>query len=159
MATVFDVACYILEKTNEVDEEITVLKLQKLVYYSQAWHLTWESKPLFNSRIEAWANGPVCPELYRKVKSVNDGSLVVSRGVLQGNPSALQGDEKGSIDSVFEFYGRMKPFELSSLTHQEDPWKSARKGLAPGQPGTAEISHEAMVEYYEGLIGGEVQEA
>jgi len=60
MANVFDVARYILKHTGPV----TAWKLQKLVYYSQAWSLVWDVRPLFPERIEAWANGPVCPELY-----------------------------------------------------------------------------------------------
>jgi|SRR6516225_8231636 hypothetical protein len=61
MATVFDVAAYILGKKGEM----TAWKLQKLVYYSQAWSLVWDLRPLFAERIEAWPNGPVCPDLYR----------------------------------------------------------------------------------------------
>lgn len=56
MATVFDVAQYILERLGQT----TAIKLEKLVYYAQAWHLVWEDTPLFASRIEAWANGSVC---------------------------------------------------------------------------------------------------
>jgi uncharacterized phage-associated protein len=55
MAKVSDVAEYILEKVGET----TAMKLQKLVYYSQAWHLAWTEQPLFKDKIEAWCNGPV----------------------------------------------------------------------------------------------------
>ena len=60
MASVFDVAKYILQKTKS----ISTFKLQKLVYYSQVWSLIRDDKPLFNNKIFAWANGPVCKELY-----------------------------------------------------------------------------------------------
>ena len=43
MATVFDVAAYILAKRGEM----TAWKLQKLVYYSQAWSLVWDQRPIF----------------------------------------------------------------------------------------------------------------
>jgi hypothetical protein len=55
-ATVFDVAAYILEKKGEM----SAWRLQKLVYYSQAWSLVWDERPLFDEPIQAWANGPVC---------------------------------------------------------------------------------------------------
>ncbi len=42
MATVFDVAAYILENTGS----ISTMKLQKLCYYSQAWSLVWDDKPI-----------------------------------------------------------------------------------------------------------------
>jgi hypothetical protein len=61
MTNVHDVASYIVEKQGEM----TAMKLQKLAYYSQAWHLVWDSEPLYPERIEAWMNGPVVAELYR----------------------------------------------------------------------------------------------
>ena len=60
MLTVHDVAAYVLEQTGP----ITPWKLQKLVYYSQAWHLAWEETPLFHEHIEAWGAGPASPALY-----------------------------------------------------------------------------------------------
>lgn len=65
-ATVFDVAEYILEQYGEM----TAMKLQKLVYYCQAWHLAWDGEPLFRESIEAWANGPVVPALYEAHRGV-----------------------------------------------------------------------------------------
>ena len=43
---------------------MTAMKLEKLVYYSQAWSLAWDGEPLFNDDFQAWANGPVCPTLF-----------------------------------------------------------------------------------------------
>jgi uncharacterized phage-associated protein len=65
MADVFDAAAYILKVCGDCDElPVTTWKLQKLVYYSQAWSLVWDDEPLFPEEIQAWANGPVCPALY-----------------------------------------------------------------------------------------------
>ncbi len=60
--SVHDVAAYILKKQGEM----SAMKLQKLVYYSQAWSLVWDEKPLFRAQVEAWANGPVARSLYDK---------------------------------------------------------------------------------------------
>jgi len=60
MAHVEDVAIYIMEQCGPM----TAMKLQKLVYYSQAWHLVWDEEPLFSDPIEAWANGPIVRSLY-----------------------------------------------------------------------------------------------
>ena len=43
MRSVYDVAAYILQKSGE----LTTWKLQKLVYYSQAWSLVWDERALF----------------------------------------------------------------------------------------------------------------
>src|SRR5689334_5878093 len=59
-ASVHDTAAFILK----VHGPVSAMKLEKLVYYCQAWSLVWDERPMFSERIEAWANGPVCPDLY-----------------------------------------------------------------------------------------------
>lgn len=59
-AKVIDVAEYILAQQGEM----TAMKLHRLVYYCQAWHLVWDGVPLFDEEIQAWANGPIIPVLY-----------------------------------------------------------------------------------------------
>ena len=142
MASVDDVAAAILKRTGPID----TFKLQKLAYYCQAWHLVWEDRPLFEARVEAWANGPVIPKLYRQHR----GQYRVSEWP-SGDPKKLDADEISTIDSVVNFYGKKSGWELAELTHQERPWAEARRGLAPGDRGTAVIRPEAMVEFYGSL--------
>jgi uncharacterized phage-associated protein len=142
MATVFDVAAYILARKGE----ITAWKLQKLVYYSQAWSLVWDERPLFRERIEAWANGPVCPELY----AAHRGAFVVLQ-IRQGNEGRLDADARETIDAVLSYYGDKSSQWLSDLTHREPPWRDAREGFSDGERGNAEISHGAMADYYGSL--------
>ena len=143
MCSVFDVAAYILEKSGPM----TAMKLQKLIYYSQAWSLVWDEKPLFSERIRAWANGPVTPELYQ----AHRGAFTVKPGDIQGDPSALGTDEHETVDSVLKYYGDKTSQWLSELTHAEAPWVDARDGLPPGERGNNEITHAAMAEYYGSL--------
>jgi len=142
MATVHDVAAYILARKGTM----TAMKLQKLVYYSQAWSLVWDEKPLFDEPIQAWVNGPVVPALYAHHR----GAFDVSEWS-RGNESALTEKEKESVDAVLGFYGDRTSQWLSDLTHMERPWNDARKGLAPGQRGSQEITPASMHEYYSGL--------
>ncbi|HJQ01145.1 MAG TPA: type II toxin-antitoxin system antitoxin SocA domain-containing protein [Jatrophihabitans sp.] len=144
MATVLDVAEYILRQHGPM----TATKLQKLCYYSQAWHLVWEERPLFADRIEAWANGPVSPKLYQRHRL----EYMVDH-VDGGNPDALDPAEAESVDVVLQFYGDRSGAELSELTHREAPWRDARGDTPPGARSTATITPAAMVEYYEGLLG------
>jgi len=141
MATVHDVAAYILRQQGAM----TAMKLQKLVYYSQAWSLVWDDRPLFTEKIEAWANGPVVPALYY----VHRGQFEVSQW--KGDPSALSPVQKQTIDAVLRYYGTKGSQWLSDLTHREDPWLQARQGLAPLERGSCEISHASMAEYYSSL--------
>jgi uncharacterized phage-associated protein len=145
MASSHDVAAYILQKQGEM----SAMKLQKLVYYSQAWHLVWEEKPLFSERVRAWANGPVVRELY----DIHKGRFMVSAAEWPtGDPANLDDMERRSIDSVLKFYGDKPAHWLSELTHSELPWKEARNGLALGQRGDSEISTASMAEYYGSLV-------
>lgn len=147
MANVFDVAAYILRRMADIEPgAITAWKLQKLVYYSQAWSLVWDDAPIFEEPIEAWANGPVCPALYAKHR----GEFKVSK-LAVGDERALSQDEIETIEKVIEHYGKHSSQHLSQLTHAEAPWIGAREGLAPGERGNHVIPHDAMAEYYGGL--------
>jgi len=143
MATAFDVAAYILGKKGSM----TAMKLQKLLYYAQAWSLVWDEKPLFDNTIQAWANGPVVPGVYYWHR----GKYSVSSADFAGHPGHLEPEQIATIDAVLDFYGDRPAQWLIDLTHAEDPWKLARKGLAPGERGSNEISHASMADYYSGL--------
>jgi uncharacterized phage-associated protein len=144
MANVFDVAKYILEKHLT----LSAMKLQKLVYYSQAWHSVWSDQPLFDNRIEAWANGPVCPNLY----TYHRGQFQIDvQSFPWGNSDVLTADQKDSINEVLNVYGDKSSQWLSDLTHIEKPWMDARKDYAPGQICNEEITLASMVEYYSSL--------
>lgn len=140
--TVLDVASYILARKGLM----TAMKLQKLVYYAQAWSLVWDEKLLFRQRIEAWANGPVTPTLYQAHK----GQFRVHR-IPGGDARKLNQSQKETISAVLEYYAKKSSQWLSDLTHRERPWREARRGLEIGQRGHREITHAAMFEYYNGL--------
>ena len=139
MATAHDVAAYILRGKGEM----TAMKLEKLVYYSQAWSLVWDEEPMFKDSIQAWVNGPVVPALYR----LHRGMFKVAEWP-QGNPKALTPKQRETVDAVLNYYGDKSSQWLSDLTHREAPWMQARKGLEPGDPCKREISHASMAEYY-----------
>jgi uncharacterized phage-associated protein len=142
MANVDDVAAAVLNRTGTID----TFKLQKLVYYCQAWHLVWEGQPLFASRIEAWANGPVVRKLYRQHRGVYQ----VGRWPL-GSSSNLYARETSTIKAVVDYYNKFTGWQLAQLTHRETPWIEARNGLEPTERGEAEISLASMLEYYGSL--------
>lgn len=142
MSSVHDVAAYIVDALQRVD----TMKLQKLVYYSQAWHLVWEEEPLFDAPIEAWANGPVVYELFDNHR----GSYSVSSWS-RGNPSRLTPAEVETIDTVLNYYGEMTGAKLSALTHSERPWMNARRGLGPTDRSRQEIPLDDIAEFYSTL--------
>lgn len=140
--SVFDVAAYILRERGEM----TAMKLQKLCYYAKAWGLVWDEEELFPEGFEAWANGPVCMELYQAHK----GQFKVSE-MRRGDANRLTGESKSTVDAVLNAYGHLKGQQLSDLTHRESPWKDARGDCAPGEMSRADITNAAMIEFYQGL--------
>lgn len=144
MATVFDVAKYILKETGP----LSTMKLQKLVYYAQAWSLVWDDAPLFHEKIEAWANGPVAPSLFELHKGRYN---VRSNFFRKADISSLSENQKDTVDRVVDFYGDKSAQWLSDLTHSEAPWVDARRGIPDGERGSSEITWESMAEYYGSL--------
>ncbi len=151
MAQVTDVAAYILDRCGPM----TAMKLQKLVYYSQAWHLVWAEKPLFENDIEAWANGPVVRELY----NLHRGRFALNgpTEIPGGDPSRLTEQERAMIDAVLDAYGDKPAHWLSELTHNEDPWRTAREGFGERERGSEVISLDSMFEYYDGLTSADAE--
>lgn len=137
-----DVAAYILQKQGEM----TAMKLQKLLYYCQAWSLVWDEQPMFDEQIEAWANGPVVRTVFLEHRN----QFKVKR--IEGNPEVLNPTQKETIDAVLDYYGDKDSQWLSELTHMEEPWKKARGNLQPGVRSNEVISHASMMDYYSGLV-------
>jgi len=142
MSNVFDVAQYILQRKGPM----TAMKLQKLVYYCQAWSLVWDEKPIFKERIEAWASGPVVRELYEEHK----GMFLVS-DLEKGSIDNLNLEQRETIDAILQAYGDKPAQWLSDLTHMEKPWNDTREGIPIGQNCENEITLASMVEYYSSL--------
>ena len=145
MLNVFDIAENILSITGP----ISAMKLQKLVYYCQAWSLVWDDKPLFDENIEAWVSGPVIRELYEAHRGqfqINPGDF---NDYLSGND--LDSSQKDTIKEVVKSYGGKSAQWLSDQTHSEFPWKNARIGLSDSERGNTIISNESISEYYSSL--------
>jgi uncharacterized phage-associated protein len=140
--SVFDVAAFIISALGSM----TAMKLQKLVYYCQAWSLVWDEEPLFSEKIYAWANGPVVYELFKEYQ----GKFKVD-AIPKGNSKKLSTVQKASVVGVLKAYGGKPSQWLSDLTHMEMPWRDARKGLMEKTRGFNEITHASMMEYYSGL--------
>lgn len=144
--SVFDAAQYILKCLPE--HSCSTMKLHKLLYYCQAWSLVWNDKPLFKEKIEAWANGPVIRELFVFHKGLFSLSYW---DLTTGNEENLSKDQKETVKDVLDFYGNRDSQWLIDLTHSEDPWRKARKGLKPMERGNEEITLESMNDYYSSL--------
>ncbi|WP_088228975.1 type II toxin-antitoxin system antitoxin SocA domain-containing protein [Desulfosporosinus sp. FKB] len=142
------VAEYFLNKIEpEAGESITPLKLQKLVYYAQAWSLTFH-KSLFEEDFQAWVHGPVIPDLYIYFKEYGSSNIPK---VSSFDPGVFEKDELTVLDLVWSVYGKYDAKYLERLTHIEKPWVDARTGIDQNERCTNIISKEAIQQYFSDL--------
>lgn len=143
-----------MSKINtQAGDTISPLKLQKLLYYCQAWHLAVFGKPIFDERIEAWAHGPVIPSQYgRFAFMLRNEQIKINR--LNIEPPSISGDSGQLLNEVLDLYGEHSASYLEALTHKEFPWIEARKGLEPWERSNEEITHDSMIRFYSSLRNG-----
>jgi uncharacterized phage-associated protein len=150
MRTCFDIIPYLLQKSISLGYSgFTPLKLQKILYYCQAWNLVFKGKPLFPQYFEAWVHGPAIPEVYKKYKEFGFGVILT-----ENNSSSieLENTEREIIDLVLNLYGKKHGKYLELLTHSEPPWIIARHTLLPNQLSKKKISWRNMMKYYSQLV-------
>lgn len=140
------VAEYFIDKANKENKPITNKKLQKLVYYAQAWSLVLQNKKLFNEKIEAWVHGPAIKSLYVKYKSFGFNAIKKEANIVSLKSLSLP--DKRLLDSVWSVYGGLDASYLEMLTHSETPWKEAREGLQSSESSENEISTKTMKTFY-----------
>jgi uncharacterized phage-associated protein len=148
MPTALDVARFFVQlapspKFEEEADPICNLRLQKLLYYAQSWHLAAFGAPLFAERIEAWKLGPVVRDVYPVFK----GKFVILPEDA-GEPVSLADHNKQFIKWVWERYKRFSATALRDMTHREAPWVQARGGLSAEARSDAEITLESMRAYF-----------
>lgn len=134
-----DVAKYFLTLCDDnAGDLISNLKLQKLLYYAQGFHLAAFDEPLFSDEIEAWTYGPVVPEVYRAYKEYGSGALPVPTDL---DLDLFDEQTREHLAEVYKVFGQFSAWKLMHLTHEEPPWKEAARTKAV-------ISHEALKQYF-----------
>jgi len=142
------VSDFLLVESRERGDLLTNLKLQKLLYYSQAWHLALQNQPLFNEDFQAWIHGPVLPSQYHRFKDAEWRALT-----LDVQAPTLTMSVKDHLLEIVDVFGSESAVALELMTHQEQPWIEARKGLPADAPSSAVISKATMRDYYRSLSG------
>jgi len=141
-----DIGRYFIYLSNKEKRPITNKKLQKLVYYAQAWSLVFNNKKLFSEPIEAWVHGPAVESLYIQYKDF--GYSPIQEKIGEASIRNISGRTKELLDEVWRVYGKLDAGYLEMLTHSEKPWQEARKGLQSSENSEIEISPKAMKNYY-----------
>lgn len=130
-------------------EEVTPLMLQKLLYFIQAESYVLYQKPMFDEDCYAWTHGPVYPEVYDLFRDFKYNPIDDARfSIFEGHEAELTKEERKAIDLVMETFGEYGGKVLEKITHEEAPWKLARRGYADGIPSNELISKESIQNYF-----------
>jgi uncharacterized phage-associated protein len=138
------------------------LKLQKLLYYAQAYHLAYFETELIEDDFEAWVHGPVSRKLYNQVK---DFSILYNEIKYVEDPSSqhikdfvksrLTSEQLSLTNDVLTSLAKKSGLELENMTHSETPWLKARLGYGPAEKCTKVIFKEDIKEYFQVILYGE----
>src|SRR4051794_30850800 len=111
-------AKYFLSIPDEDSGElVSNLKLQKLLYYTQGYHMAVHGKPMFNDKIYAWKHGPVVKTVYNHYSYCANQALPKEK-----KPSGLSEDNQKFLDEIYRVFGRYSAWTLRDKTHNEMPW-------------------------------------
>lgn len=157
----WDLAHIITHYVNEKGDSVSHKKLQKLLYFVEAWHLVHFGESIVDEEFEAWVHGPVIPEVYRKLKGAGFNNIEVTaedfdtveeeiNSIIERNH--LSSDQLDLVGSVLDKYGPLSSMELELLTHNEDPWIKARSGLGPHEASNTVMTKKRIKEYYSAQI-------
>lgn len=146
-----DFADYLIALSNQSQNLISNLKLQKMMFYIYSWHLAKFKEPLFEAEFQAWVHGPVIPKLYSQYKEFS--WLAIEKEMDEKNAinkieSNLEKDHLELFNEVLREYFGESAYSLESLVHREDPWIIARKGLAKDEISNEVITDESIIDYY-----------
>ena len=151
-----DVSRHIINYSNKKNYGISNLKLQKILYFVQAYFLLKTGSACFDDRIEAWDLGPVVPVAYREYKIFGNANIpmitfviekdsrnIWNSKVLPFNDDVILEYDKELIDSVVDKFSEYSASDLVRLTHNQQPWIDAYS-----KNKNNEISRKAIEDYF-----------
>ena len=151
MYTIDNISDYIISRLTKGtdDRSLNPLKLQKLLYYVQSWHLAFEKTPFFEGKFNAWVHGPVNRDIYDRFRDKMLFFPLDSDNIKDINSiDTISSKDKLYIDSILESYAIFSGVQLEDMTHNEEPWIQARKGYKPNERCDVVIDEKLMGDYY-----------
>lgn len=148
MNSAAEIAATILVECTRRSIEVSNLKLQKLLYYSEAWSLALNNESLFGDPIEAWVHGPVVPSVFRAYKEYRWNPIPTPKGDVVRDEAVVD-----HLNDLLDAYGSLHATQLERLSHIEKPWLEARGTLAPDEPSSELINRATMKAFYSEKLG------
>ncbi|SDD75266.1 Uncharacterized phage-associated protein [Dyadobacter soli] len=155
------IADYFMAFANATGSLITNMKLQKLVFYTQAWHIAVFNQEIFEEDFQAWIHGPVVPSLYERYKSFQWRPIIrddLNEGSLRTLENAFSTSMQEILADIIIEYFYKDAFALEQSTHSEAPWRIARGGVAADEPSTNVIDKKTIHDYYSQFVKSDGQE-
>lgn len=141
MYRALSIARYIIQRYNSQNKTVSNLKLQKILYFVQAEFLVTKGRPCFAEDIEAWAFGPVVPEVYHEYKVFGSANIPSFGRSLR--PVILMKEDQKLVDGIVDECARYSASDLVEITHNQSPWMDA---YVPGSNNV--ISKESIKRYF-----------
>ncbi|MGZ3389845.1 MAG: Panacea domain-containing protein, partial [Isosphaeraceae bacterium] len=69
------IANYFLERARREGKALDQMKIQKLVYFANGWHIAIKGEPLIDEQVEAWRYGPVIQSLRDALREYGDQAI------------------------------------------------------------------------------------
>lgn len=148
VTTLNSVADYLLYFAQEHGDVMTPLKLQKMVFYADAWYMALNGgEELIADRFEAWVHGPVARDLYSRFAEFKWQPInsEIKR-------PTLPREVYEHLDEIYQVFGGFSAYELEQMTHQEKPWLLARDGVPSDAPCQNIIDKAVTAEFYRGMM-------
>jgi len=151
MRDINQICDYIISRLKS-DENVPLsnIKLQKLLYYVQAWHIAIKNTTLFDGKFEAWVHGPVNRDVYTRFNSSKYlYSEITQDDIIDKDVSSkLNKDEIKHINLVLDSYAKFSGIQLEEMSHNEMPWIDAREGYQPNERCTVEINEITLGAFF-----------
>lgn len=141
-----DIANFLLAESRERGENLTNLKLQKLLFYADAWSLALFDRELFAEEFQAWVHGPVLVSQYHRFKDCRWRPITDAI-----DKPALPDELSKHLIEIVDVFGSENAVALELMTHRETPWLEARGDTPPADPSNARISKATTRDYYRSL--------
>lgn len=141
---------FLLKIVFSAGDTISNLKLQKLCYFSQVASLVHKEQPFFEDEIQAWAHGPVIPNLYRRFRRY--GWQAIDPTDLRTRPNRdLDDEEKMFLDRVWNTLSGFSAKHLEDLSHKDEAWKRRYTPEKPGGRCNNVITPKQILDYYNSI--------
>lgn len=137
----FIAKCLIRLASNDPENDMTNMKIQKLLYYAQGTHLALHREKLFAQDIIKWQYGPVVPDVYHKLKLFGQNVIQLDEPV---DFSQLNDKEVKTIKMVYDFFGQFSAIKLMNLTHDEAPWQSVEMNEI--------INEKSLIDFFDTIV-------